>query len=56
MNMKEVAKFIFVLFIGLLLSFILSKFFNYHFKWWITIGAFSGVYLGSKIFSKKNKK
>lgn len=49
---KEIIKLGSLIVLGLIISFSLSRITGREFTWWITVGAFIGGYLGSKLFKK----
>ena len=51
--LKELMKLILILAAGLLISFTLSKITGMQFRWWITVGIFTGGYIGSQLVKKR---
>lgn len=52
--LKEILKLILIISIGLIISFIVTAITGAPFRWWITIGIFTGIYVGIRLFNKKN--
>lgn len=51
--LKELMQLILILAAGLLISFTLSKITGMQFRWWITVGIFTGGYIGSQLVKKR---
>ncbi len=51
--LKELMKLILTVAAGLLISFTLSKISGMQFRWWITVGIFTGGYIGSQLVKKR---
>lgn len=52
--LKEILKLILIISIGLIISFIVTAITGTPFRWWITIGIFTGIYVGIRLLNKKN--